>query len=211
MPITLRIQHALLLLLLSASLCAAAQDSVSVDIRWGTTDKQLTDILRFQGIEQNELFLTGKKLKGKIFTLSYEEYKEGKIIKTAVLTKGLPDNLMQATEDTFRIKLLSQPHGDSTSIAFMYPRFTSQTYYKTVEQAGHYSMRNVASSDGKNFLKLPANKEKQAIFSYSLPYETAENPGQQFYCKLTSEGIPPSQWWEKYHVKHYFIFYLQIS
>lgn len=186
-------------------------DSVHVNTYPGFENKELYDVFAFQGITQNRIEFVGKGLKGKQVLISFEEYKEGKIICKDKITSGLPENFYQATSDTFKLKLLCQSKGDSTQIAFYFKRFSTNTVLQTPQSNNAYSMRFVLPSAGKTVIPIPLDAKKHAILSYSLPYEIPEEPGAAYYCALTAEGIPPEQWWEKYHVKHYTIFYVQFK
>ncbi len=183
-----------------------AQDSILVKEQWGSTNTELKDILLFQGIEQYQVDLIGEHLKGKQIVITYEEILEGKPKKTINMFKNLPPMLFQATSDTFHFKLLSHGQPDSSLMSIFYPRFHSSDYIKTVENGVNFSMRFVLSGH-----KLAIGAERQAIFAYSLPFALKDKPGSSSYCALTSEGIPPSKWWDEYQVKQCFVYYIQVK
>ena len=183
-----------------------AQDSILVKEQWGSTNTELKDILLFQGIEQYQVDLIGEHLKGKQIVITYEEILEGKPKKTINMFKNLPPMLFQATSDTFHFKLLSHGLPDSSLMSIFYPRFHSSDYIKTVENGVNFSMRFVLSGH-----KLAIGAERQAILAYSLPFALKDKPGSSSYCALTSEGIPPSKWWDEYQVKQCFVYYIEVK
>ncbi len=203
-------RNLILAILLFSSTCGYSQDSLNLKIDYGPDDKQLGDIMRFIGIEQMQLNISHKDLKGKKIVLSFEEFKEGKVINKGNMTKGLPDMLLQATSDTFSIKVMSRATGDSAKIDFFYPRFNSSTEYYIEQPAKDYSMRFAMLANRDHTLRTAVTRERQAMFVYSLPYQKP-NEDYKYYCALTAGGVPPEKWWDEYHVRHYIIFYLQIT
>src|SRR5690606_11946933 len=67
-----------------------------------------------------------------------------------------------------------------------------------------YSLRYTQLNPGKT-IAVPINTSIPMLV-YSLPYVDPAQPNVQKYCELTSEGVPPEKWWEKYKVQHFIIF-----
>ena len=183
-----------------------AQYSILVKEQYGSSNSELKDILAFQGIEQYQVDLIGEHLKGKQIIITYDEFVEGKQKPTVNMFKTLPSFLFQAVSDTFHFKLLSRGQPDSSLISVFYPRFHSSDYVKTIEPGINYCMRFVLPGH-----KIAIGADRQILFSYSLPFDVKEKPGYKSYCKLTSEGIPPSKWWDEYQVKQCFVYYIQVK
>jgi len=201
-------------LMLSIILCscihANAQDTTFMKVNTGTTDKQLADILKFEGIEEYDVEISNHKLKGKPVLISYEEYMDGEMVKEKTLSElpeGWPASSLNAASDTVRFKLLSQEKDNVAKVNFKYSGFSFQELFETPHHTGAYSMREIFGDEEKN-AKHVGNKEKKALFVYTLPFEGDHN---KYYCTATSTDVPVTQWWDKYHVKHYIIFYVQVG
>ncbi len=132
------------------------------------------------------------------------------VIDKDKLTQGLPDNYYIASTDTFRIKSISQAKGDSAKICFYFSRFILTQFFNTGKESDDFSMRYLLPYDKDKMTKGALTAGRIAIFAYSLPHQ-GMNSTRSSYCDLTAAGVPPSAWWEKYHVKHFIVFYLQIN
>ncbi len=207
----LRIFFALTASLLGIAAFANAADSLTVSVNQGFESPELKRLSRFQGIEQIRMKFAGQPTKGCEFRLSFEVYDSGKVTSKGSLNAGLPPMLFQAKSDTFELHCLSQAIADSVKINFFFPRFNTSTFFSLRGAGNAYSMRVASQFDGAENAKLPADSSKQPVLVYSLPYQRADAPGQSFYCELTREGVPPSQWWEKFKVPHYIVFYVRVN
>ncbi len=203
-------RHLIWFVFLFSATIGYSQDSLTLKISMQPRDHQLSDILEFQGIEQKQLDICSPAIKGKKINLSYEVFTEGVVTKKGELTKGAPDMLLRIAEDTFKLKVLCQAQGDSGKFCFYYPRFTTNDFFTLTQPSSAYQLRFALLPDQNNQVKVPSTNDKQAIFVYSLPFQTPD-PKMKSYCALTKDGIPPSKWWDVYHVKHYIVFYMQIQ
>ncbi len=189
--------------------CTAQNNSYAIDIKSGSESSEIRQLMHFLAIERNKVILSAPDIAGKKVDLSYVEYTNGKASKEQVLTRGLPDNFYGAngSDTSFEFTLLSGEEDTSIHMEFVYPRFSIDVNFERRVKKG-YSMRTIDYSNGT----YTYNK-KTPLFTFALPYTVKDdNKGntESSYCQLTYDGVPPEQWYEKYGVEHYIIFYLTV-
>ncbi len=76
---------------------------------------------------------------------------------------------------------------------------------KTLNGSKDYLLKEANScSDGK--FKIPINKEFP-VLTYTPPFDSGLQINS--YCLLNEEDV--SEWYEKFHLEHYYIIYLEIK
>lgn len=150
-----------------------------------------------------------KNIKNSYLFLTTKEYWKGKVSKTDTLlpTEYAKDDLKLNTNDSSTLSLITKPLNDSVLFNYRFLGLSMTKKYKRIN-SDKYSLRDGLVTD-EAFKKIPTNKTIP-LFVYSLPYEDPKQPGYQFYCALTANGIPPEKWWDKYKVKHYIVVEMKI-
>lgn len=204
---------ALLLSLLVSCITYAhtpSDSSFSITIEPGTDNKDMRELMSFMNIEKLKMKLSGSYLGGKRVNIGYKEYKDGKMVSTRLLTDGMAlDKYFRVpvgdTQFEFNVLAASGIKDSTIKIKFYYPRLSFDFTDDGLVESG-YSLRVL--QDDKD-TKYEAGKQI-AILCYSLPYKIEGTNGSS-YCMLTSEGVPPSEWYDKYKIKHYIFYYIEVK
>lgn len=215
LPARIKLKYALailLCLLLRLHSYGQKPDSTSVTVTYDMQSEELRDVLRLQDIEYFNVQFSDTSLRGKHFKLVSKEYHKGKITATrdffaetaypAAFAFGEDDSVFQ-----FRF-ICHQPEKKQTHFLLAFDRVGLNPRYKSVK-TNLYSLRDATGSLGDP-VQVPLNASFP-LFVYSLPYVDPNNPDIYQYCALTQDSVPPSEWGERYSVKHYIVFELQIT
>ncbi|MGF1636478.1 MAG: hypothetical protein ACFCUU_05350 [Cyclobacteriaceae bacterium] len=186
-----------------ASFCLDT-DSIKVQVS-GVESKELRDYYNFEGIDYFKFKIIGNGIENQFFIVTSHEYSDGKQIKNDTLANTKMHRLKNF-KDTLDIRVICKKIDSlTTKIQFHLPRFTITKNFKTLAK-DTYKLRD-ATSNGEQTI---AATEAMNLLVYSLPYEDPKYPGYLQYCELSREGIPPEKWGDKFGVKHYIIFKLQL-
>ncbi|WP_299824759.1 hypothetical protein [uncultured Pontibacter sp.] len=203
---------AIMCLLLSFQSKAHTSDSTTITVSWDMNSGELRDVLRLQNIEYFNVAFSDTSLRGKHFKLISKEYRNGKLIATRdfFTQTGYPAAFMfdkDSASFTFNV-LARQPKKKQTHFMFQFDRVGLNPKYKS-KNTDLYSLRDATGS-----LDKPVQVPLYTAFPllvYSLPYVDPQNPDLYQYCALTKDSVPPSEWGQKYGVKHYIVFEMEIT
>lgn len=181
----------------------------SITIEPGADNKDMRELMSFMNIEKLKIRLSGSSLGGKRVNIGYKEYKEGKMVSTRLLVEGMGlDKYCRVpigdTQFVFSVLAASGIEDSTIKIKFYYPRLNFDYKEDGLAESG-YSLRVL--QDDKN-TKYATGKQI-AILCYSLPHKI-DGTNAASYCALTSAGVPPSEWYSKYKVKHYIVYYIEV-
>lgn len=188
----------------------AQSDSLfTITIESGVDNKDMKELMSFMDIEKQKIKLIGNALDGKRVNIGYKEYKNGKVISTRLLTEGeLLDKYFRAgkgdTQFSFNVLASSDIIDSTIKVHFFYPIVNFHYFQEGLDKSG-YSLRVL--QDNKN-VQYKLGKQIP-ILCYSLPYKIEGTNGSS-YCILTAEDVPPSEWYDKYKVAHYIVYYLEV-
>lgn len=162
-------------------------------------------------------------MKGKHFFLSIAEYKLGNLIKIDSLgisgiEKRIPiinskDTMIYILNNTdkirydmintnFKIMVGGKLVEDSLNLMIKYP---GMGIMRKLKESERYRLREVQQC-GNHRLGIALNK-RIPILAYTSPFEMGA--GRNSYCLLADEL--PEMWHEKFKVKHYYLFFLEIK
>ena len=201
-------------LLLGVLLClpiwVSAQriDSTSVKAVYGSTNTELQELMSFMGVEKHHLELSDPHLKGKFFTLTAQEYRNG-VAQPEVNLTSRKDLFQLDSSGTLSFDVYTRALDATTLEAFFrFARVGQRKQYKAeTGQASQYSFRTdiLAYSQGK--ARIPVGK-KFTFLVYTLPYE---KDGYYLYCGLAQSQVPIEQWYARFGVKHFVSYQLLIE
>jgi hypothetical protein len=200
------IAFVILFLAISAgSVYSQASRNYTMIVRTGIESRELLDLLSFEDIGYLKIKITGKDIKGMFYRITSNEYWNKELTKsdTIIDTKKFS---LKNDSDTLNFRIISKKfNSDTVKFQIFQPRLASLRKFKTTPQ-NTYSLRDPSNGKNINF----QNKDKITFLSYSLPYEDPAMPGYLFYCALSSDGVHPRDWGNKYGVKHYITFDIEI-
>ena len=174
----------------------------------GSDNKDLLDLLRFEGVDFHQIKFSGNDLKGKTYKITVKEFWGGKLKseQKVIDTKDLSDaGLDKITDTTLNMKVIAKmTPQNKIKISFISDRFSNTKEYKAIK-SDDYSLRNLADES-----KLPIGYGQNFYFmAMILPYERED--GSKSWCEVGSNGKDIENWGKKYGVKHYLLFEMKFE
>lgn len=167
-------------------------------------NKDISDLMFFEGIAFYKLKFTGEDLKGSAFTLTAKEIWDGTLKNEAVITNSakidIPD-IVRLKDTVFTLKVISKLTTDNTlKMSFKFPRYGRTVEFNAIK-SDDYSLRNMAETFNEPIVK----GEKFYLFAYILPYE---KEGVKYWCAVENSGKDIENWGTQFGIKHYIVFEL---
>lgn len=194
----------ILLFLINSGLSYAQEPTNAIKMTsfYSSDDPELSDILRFEGIEYLKISFIGKELKDKSYHLSVKEIWDG-VIKsdtTIINSAKISFHQLSKVNDTiFNLKVISKlTQENKLKMTFKFPRFSTTKEFDAID-SDDYSLRNVAEVSGE---KIEYGK-KFYLLAYILPYE---KDGMKYWCAVESSGKEIESWGKEFGIKHYLVF-----
>lgn len=191
--------------------CAFAQNTnqgLKMTSTYGSDNKEILDLQRFEGIDFYRIKFSGDELKAKTYKITVKEIWGGKVKseKTVIDTKDLANaGLDKVGDTTLNMKVMSRVMpNNKLKVSFMFDRFSNTKEYKALK-TNDYSLRNLADES-----KLPIGYGEKFYFMASiLPFERAD--GSKSWCEVGSNGKDIENWGKKFGVKHYLLFEMKFE
>ena len=200
----------IIMLTISSSASFAQQKTQLLKMKstYGSDNKDLLDLLRFEGVDFHQIKFSGNDLKGKTYKITVKEFWGGKLKAEQKVfdTKDLSDaGLDKITDTTLNMKVIAKmTPQNKIKISFISDRFSNTKEYKAIK-SDDYSLRNLADES-----KLPIGYGQNFYFmAMILPYERED--GSKSWCEVGSNGKDIENWGKKYGVKHYLLFEMNIK
>jgi hypothetical protein len=165
-------------------------------------NKDISDLLFFEGIEFYKLKFTGENLKGATYKIVAKEIWNGKIITTSLVTDSaiidIPE-FAKIKDTIFEMKVISKlTHDNTLKMSFKFPRYGKNLEYKAIK-SNDYSLRNIAENNST----LIEPGKKFYLFAYILPYEI---DGAKYWCAVENSGKNIENWGKEFGIEHYIVF-----
>lgn len=175
---------------------------------YGSDNKEMLDLFRFENIDYYKIKFTGKELKSKTYTIRVKEIWDGKIKSDTIVfnSKNMAEMAFDKVNDTaLNLKVMSKlTSKNKLKVSFMFPRFSTTKEYDALE-TNEYSLRNLAEES-----KLEISYGKKFYFlAYILPYKRAD--GSKSWCEVGSSGTDIENWGKKFGIKHYLLFEMKFE
>lgn len=198
----------LLALISGVSFAQKTNQNLKMTSNYGTENKELNDLLRFDGLDFYKIRFSGNELKGKCYSISAKEFWDGKLKskKKVFDTKDLAEaGLDKINDTTLQMKVIFKiTSQNKIKISFVSDRFSNTKEYKALKTKD-YSLRNLADES-----KLPITYgENFYLMAIILPYESVD--GSKSWCQVGSSGKDIENWGKKYGVRHYLLFEMKFE
>lgn len=192
----------------NASFAQEKSQILKMKSTYGSDNKELLDLLRFEGVDFHQIKFSGNDLKGKTYKITVKEFWGGKLkLEQKVIdTKDLSDaGLDKITDTILNMKVIAKmTPQNKIKISFISDRFSNTKEYKAIK-SDDYSLRNLADES-----KLPIGYgENFYLMAMILPYERED--GSKSWCEVGSNGKDIENWGKKYGVKHYLLFEMKFE
>ncbi len=165
-------------------------------------NKDISDLMFFQGVEFYKIKFTGADLKGSTFKIIAKEIWNGKLKKETVVANSAKIDIpgFETLKDSiFNFKVISKlTKENKLKMSFKFPRYGRTMEFDAIKSED-YSLRNIAETFKNDIIK----GEKFYLIAYILPYE---KDGAKYWCAVESSGKDIENWGKKFGIKHYLVF-----
>lgn len=171
---------------------------IKMQAEYGSKNKDIRDILLFEGIDKYDVKFIGSEIKNKHFKIIVKTLWDGKITKTDTLLdtrEMLKKSIIDS--DTLPFSIMAKKFtADQLKIQFEFKNFSNVKMYEATHSL-EYSFRVIGDRT-----KIEIGKPFPA-FAYILPYE---KNGWKLYCAVDSSGKDVENWGKEFGIKHYMIY-----
>ena len=171
-------------------------------ITGGSENKDLQNMMSFEGIALDKFEFSGKQLIGKDYDLKVKEFQNGKLVSTTLIIDSKEDDYFKIKRDTFRFMMLTKVGDDKKfKIEIAFEGFTSKKLsFNLYDNNGRYVLKTFLG--GKSEINIPI---KGKIYIMSLITPSLHKDGSSSYCEVAQSGVNPEKLNEKFNVPHYFL------
>ncbi|MBY0542976.1 MAG: hypothetical protein K2P75_06210 [Sphingobacteriaceae bacterium] len=190
------------------SLYAQQKNDLKMTSKFGSENRDLFDILRFENIDYYKINFDGQELKNKTYKITVKEIWDGNVKSESTVfdSKEMAEiSLDKVNDTTLNLKVISTlTPKNKIKISFVFDRFSNTKEYDAIE-SDDYSLRNLADES-----KLPIGYGKKFYFmAVILPYQRAD--GSKSWCEVGSSGKDIENWGKKFGIKHYLLFEMKFE
>ncbi|WP_298904725.1 hypothetical protein [uncultured Psychroserpens sp.] len=181
----------------------AQKSDIKLQTKYGSDQKEIHDLLRFQNVETIKLRFTGNDLKGKNYKLFVKEYTNGKLAKTdTIIDSGRYDYIPAINDSIFEFKYYVKTQIDNTiKMNFMFDRFSTPRLYDIKAPKDKYALHDFLKTSDP----MPVNLDTGTlIMGYFLPYIDKET-GWKKYCDVSGSKHKPEDWGTAFNIPNYYL------
>ncbi|WP_299892168.1 hypothetical protein [uncultured Lacinutrix sp.] len=181
---------------------SAQQKEIQLKTKYGSNNKEVHDLLRFQDIEVIDLKFTGEELKGKNYRLLVKEFTNGILAKTDTIISSKADSYLTPIDSTvFQFKFYVKTElNNVVKMESQFNRFSTTKRYDIKASKDNYALHDFVKS---NSLKIESNKPIY-IMGYFLPY-LDKKTGWKKYCDVAGSKYDPEDWGKVFNIPSYFL------
>lgn len=190
------------IVLLNYGCITAQQNEIKLETTYGSKNKEILDIIRFQGIETVHLKFSGKNLKGKDYTLLVKEFSNGSLVRLDTLINSKKSTYISSIKsETFELKYFVKTRIDNViKMTVRAPRFSVNRKYDVKKTEDNYALHDFLGS--KKYLPVKVG-DPTYVLGYFLPY--LREGGFKSYCDVAGSEFEPEEWGKKLGVPNYFL------
>jgi len=187
----------------SFSSLTAQQNQIELRTDYGSDNKEISDLIRFQGIEILNLKFHGKALKGKDYAIFIKEFTNGKLSRVDTIFSTKREDYFKPIDTTyFKFKTIIKTQSENkVKIAMHFDGFTSTKTYDIRPSSDDYALHDFLN--GSIPMKIEIGKPTY-IMGYFLPY-TDKDTGWKKYCDVAGSKYHPEKWGEAFNIPNYFL------
>ncbi|MEN2436816.1 hypothetical protein AAH994_15490 [Weeksellaceae bacterium A-14] len=183
-----------------------AQNTIKMTNNYGSENQDVQDLLNFENIFFDKLNFQSENLKGKFYEIVLDEFRNGKLVKTATLFDGSEADIFKIDNDKLSLKFAFKLSDEKLKTFIIGKTISGQGFYskkyysKLYNDENDYALKNFFGM--KKEINLDSNK-KNPIFAIITP--TIHEDGSGSYCEVAQSGIDPEKLGEKFKIPHYFL------
>lgn len=208
-----------------------AADSVRIAVRAGASNPELRELMsKVLHIEKLHIEAHNARLAGKIFHLTYQEYRHGVPDAEKELTGNAARLLSFNKQGTFTMDVFARVATENTlENQFLFAAGSIRKTFKPLPgqedlyslseniwdykpvKAGKTSPKPAASpgpAEPPTLARNFATGKKVPFLVYTLPYE---KDGWFLYCSLIQSKVPVADWYAKFKIPHFIVYNLLVE
>lgn len=187
---------------------AQQNNNLKMKSEFGSSNKELFDILHFENIDYYKINFSGKDLNNKTYRITVKEIWGGNVKSESVVfdSKEMAEmGLDKVNDTTLSLKVISKlTPKNKIKVSFVFNRFSNTKEYDAMEN-GEYSLRDLVNES-----KLPICYGKKFYFmAVIMPYKRSD--GSKSWCEVGSNGKDIENWGKNFGIKHYLIFEMKFE
>lgn len=186
---------------------AFAQNVVKMTNNYGSENTEIQEIIDFENIYIEKLNFESKELIGKFFTISIDEYKNGKLKKTSILFNASESDYFKIDSNKESFKFFFKMNDEKLKTYIRGKKFGSRkSFFKLFSESENYALKDFFGR--KRELDLDISK-KNAVFAIITP--TIHKDGSSSYCEVAQSNIEVEKLGEHFNIPHYFIINIEFK
>lgn len=181
----------------------AQQNEINLQTIYGSKNKDIHQLLRFEGIETVELKFSGKQLIGKEYTILIKEFSNGNLSKVDTLISSKSDGYLQPIDTSFfKFKFYVKTQLNNTiKMTSIFDRFSTTKIYDIKKPKDRYALHSFLK--GSTPLEISVGKPVY-VLGYFLPYINKKT-GWKKYCDVSGSKYNPEDWGKVFSIPNYFL------
>lgn len=179
------------------------QNEIRLETKYGSENKEIQNLLRFQGIETTNFKFTGEPLKGKDYMVLLKEYTNGKLARIDTIVNSKKYSYIKAIDSTeFQFGFCVQTQLNNTvKMEFKFNRFSIPRIISVKKEKDKYALHDFLGAKKSIPIKL---NTAIYIMGYFLPY-TDKDTGWKKYCEVSGSKHSPEDWGKVFSIPNYFL------
>lgn len=178
-----------------------SQNSIKMTNEYGSSNKDVQDIIDFENIYIETLNFESNVLKDKNYQINIEEYKNGKLIATNQLFDSSESDYFRINSNSESLKFFYKMSNGKLKVYIKGRKFgTKKSYFNLISDSDQYALKDFFAD--KNELTIELNK-KNTIFAIITP--TIHPDGSGSYCQVVQLDIAPEKLGEHFKIPHHFL------
>lgn len=181
----------------------AQQKEINLQAIYGSKNKDIHQLLRFEGIETVELKFSGKQLIGKEYTILIKEFSNGNLSKVDTLISSKKDQYLEPIDSSFfKFKFYVKTQLNNTiKMTSIFDRFSITKIYDIKKPKNSYALHSFLK--GSAPLEIRSGKPTY-VLGYFLPYIDKKS-GWKKYCDVSGSKHNPEDWGKVFSIPNYFL------
>ena len=197
----MKLKFNLLVLLLIISNSVFSQKTIKMTCNYGSKNKDIQELIDFEGIFIEQLNFEGENLNGKTYIIKIIEFKEGKKINSSTLFDGTESDYFKINSDSVSLKFFFKLNDGELKVQIRGNNFFSKkTYFKLYDDAYKYALKDFFYNKSELNIDLSKTNAVLAIITPSI-----HKDGTGSYCEVVQKDVAPEELGAHFKIPHYFI------
>ncbi|MEM6514904.1 MAG: hypothetical protein AAF688_01885 [Bacteroidota bacterium] len=199
----MRILSFLLIITSGLNYGISQESNLKLSTQYGSDNKELHDLLRFQDIEVMKLEFKGKDLVNKNYRIILKEFSNGSVSKSdTIIDTGEYEYLSSIQDSVFKFKyFVETKSSNNIKMDFLMERFSTERVYNIRASEDKYALHDFLGANPSIPIKL---NEPNIIMGYFLPYLDKET-GWKKYCEVSDSAFKREEWGRVFDIPNYFL------